>query len=64
MACEGRDADCVDRGRERESELDKVGRVLNKVIVARAVGTIGFAILEVLTGRARREERGRENLHD
>jgi hypothetical protein len=65
-ACEGRDADCADRGRERESlaELDKVGRALNNVIVARAVGTIGFAILEVLTGRARREERERENLHD
>jgi hypothetical protein len=65
-ACEGRDADCVDRGRERESlsELDKVRRALNNVIVVRAVGTIGFAILEVLTGRARKEESGRENLHD
>lgn len=65
-ACEGRDVDCVDRGRERESlaELDKVGRGLNNVIAVRAVGTSGFATLKVLTGRARKAESGRENLHD
>lgn len=65
-ACEERDADCVERGRERElvAELEKVGRALNNVVVARVVVTVGISISKVLAGWMRREERVREHLHD
>jgi len=59
--CEGRDADCVDRGRDNESlvELEKVGEGLSNVMVTRVVGEIRFAMLEALDGWMRKENRGR-----
>jgi hypothetical protein len=58
---EEREADCVDKGRDSESlvELEKVGKGLCNIMVARVVRTIGFAIFEALVASMRREKRGR-----
>ena len=54
------------RGIESESlaELEKIGRGLNNVVVARVVGTIGFAILKVLAGCEEKKERARTYMID
>jgi hypothetical protein len=60
-ACEGRNADCVDRGRVNESlvELKKVGEGLSNIMATRVVGVIDLAMLGALVGWMRKERRGR-----
>lgn len=57
-ACDERDADCVDKGRDNESlvELGKVGKGLSNVIVARIGGIIGFAMLEAMNAKGKERE--------